>query len=178
MLPKDSNDRLNPAKYRPITCLQNIYKIITSCVSELIYEHLDKYSLLTEQQKGCRKQSQGCKEQLTIDSVILKQVYKNKSDLYTMYIDYQKAYDSVPHTWLLQVLNIYNIHPQLVTFLQTVMRNWTTKLKLTTLNENIETGKIKIQRGIFQGDALSPLWFCLALNQLSNILNGTKKVTH
>ncbi|XP_075975709.1 uncharacterized protein LOC142976307 [Anticarsia gemmatalis] len=173
MIPKDLDDLSNPAKYRPITCLQTLYKIITSCVSEVIYQHIDSNNILAEQQKGCRRFSQGCKEQLIIDSVVLKQVQKTKSNLFSMYIDYKKAYDSVPHTWLVQVLEIYKIHPTIVTFLKTIMTQWSTVLKLTTSNESIETQPIHIQRGIFQGDALSPLWFCLALNPLSNILNAT-----
>jgi len=32
---------------------------------------------------------------------------------------------------------------------------------------------IRIQPGIYQGDSLSPLWFCLALNPLSYLLNRT-----
>ena len=32
---------------------------------------------------------------------------------------------------------------------------------------------ICIQRGIYQWDSLSPLWFCLALNPLSYLLNRT-----
>ncbi|XP_075971947.1 uncharacterized protein LOC142973811 [Anticarsia gemmatalis] len=173
MIPKDTNDLTNPAKYRPITCLQTLYKIVTACLSDLIYQHIDANNILAEQQKGCRKFSQGCKEQLIIDSVILRQVQRTKSDLFTMYIDYKKAYDSVPHSWLIEVLNIYKIHPTIVNFLKSAMINWTTILKLSSPTEVIETDPIQIQRGIFQGDALSPLWFCLALNPLSSILNST-----
>lgn len=50
----------------------------------------------------------------------------------------------------------------------------TTKLKLN----NDTSEPIKIQRGIFQGDGLSPLWFCLALNPLSNVLNDTRTGFH
>ena len=32
---------------------------------------------------------------------------------------------------------------------------------------------IRIQRGIYQGDSLSPLWFCLALNHFFICLNST-----
>ncbi|CAK1550990.1 unnamed protein product [Leptosia nina] len=173
MLPKDPHCLNNPAKYRPITCLQTIYKIITSCITELVYQHIHKNNILTEQQKGCRKHSQGCKEQLVIDSVILKQAQIQKTDLYTMYIDYKKAFDSVPHTWLLNILEIYKVHPTIVQFLKHTMTQWTTRLKLTNNTNIVLTDPIKIQRGIFQGDSLSPLWFCLALNPLSNLLNTT-----
>ncbi|KAL0840474.1 hypothetical protein ABMA28_015720 [Loxostege sticticalis] len=169
MIPKDLSDSSNPAKYRPITCLQTIYKIISSCITSLMYEHIESNQILAEQQKGCRKFSQGCKEQLIIDSVILRQVQKMKSELHSMYIDYKKAYDSVPHSWLLKVLDIYKIHPTLTNFLQTVMQKWITRLKIA----QTETNPIHIKRGIFQGDSLSPLWFCLALNPLSNLLNDS-----
>ncbi|XP_052748657.1 uncharacterized protein LOC128200179 [Galleria mellonella] len=178
MILKDFKDPANPAKYRPITCLQTLYKIMTSCISELIYEHIAENKCLAEQQKGCRKFSQGCKEQLIIDSVVLKQALKSKSNLFSMYIDYKKAYDSVPHSWLRKVLEIYKIHPKIITLLKTAMKNWTTQLKIPTSSTTIETQPIKIQRGIFQGDALSPLWFCLALNPLSNILNSTQLGFH
>lgn len=121
MLPKDPEDLSNPAKFRPITCLQTIYKIITSCLTRIIYLHSENNKILVEQQKGCRKYSQGCKEQLTIDAIILKIVQKKKQDLYSMYIDYKKAYDSVPHSWLLKVLTIYKIHPEIISFLNFIM---------------------------------------------------------
>lgn len=81
MLPKDNADTENPAKYRPITCLQTIYKIITSCVSEVVNQHLDSQGILAEEQKGARKYSQGCKEQLIIDAVAMRQAHKQKRDI-------------------------------------------------------------------------------------------------
>jgi len=40
-------------------------------------------------------------------------------------------------------------------------------------NHRIMSDPIRIQRGIYQGDSLSPLWFCPALNPLSYLLNRT-----
>lgn len=53
------------------------------------------------------------------------------------------------------------------------MKNWRTQLTVRNRNGSITTDEIFIKRGIFQGDALSPLWFCLALNPLSRLLNNT-----
>ena len=170
--PKD-DDTQNPAKYRPITCLPALYKIITSLIARKIYQHCEENSILAEEQKGCRKLSQGCKEQLTIDAVIMKQACRKMRNLYTAFIDYRKAFDSVPHSWLKHVLELYKIHPILKNFLSYTMTTWQTTLKLSTNNSQVATGTIKIKRGIFQGDSLSPLWFCLALNPLSQFLNNT-----
>lgn len=172
MLSKDASDTINPAKYRPITCLQTFYKILTACLSETIYSHLDEHNILAEEQKGSRKFSQGCKEQLIIDSVAMKQALTRKRNIHTMYIDYRKAFDSVPHSWLISVLELYKIHPSIVKFLQTIMGKWQTVLNIK--QSSVTTEPIRIERGIFQGDALSPLWFCLAINPLSKLLNDTK----
>lgn len=58
------------------------------------------------------------------------------------------------------------------------MSQWSTELSLYR-NNTIEIGPIKIQKGIFQEDALSLLWFYLALNPLSYMLNEIEhKVNH
>ena len=172
--PKDAEDTKNPSKYRPITCLVTAYKYLTSCMSNKIYKHCETNNILAEEQKGCRKGSQGCKEQLIIDSVIMNQVHTKKRNIHTTFIDYKKAYDSVPHSWLIQVLEIYKISPLVINFIKTLMTSWRTKINLNTKKERIISDTVKIQRGIFQGDALSPLWFCLALNPLSNMLKDSK----
>ena len=53
------------------------------------------------------------------------------------------------------------------------MKKWTTILKVILKNHRIMTDPIHIQRGIYQGDSIGPLWFCLALNPLSYLLNRT-----
>ncbi|XP_064292512.1 uncharacterized protein LOC135310067 [Plodia interpunctella] len=173
MLPKGSHTK-QPSKYRPITCLPTIYKILTSVISSRINAHLEQNNILSEEQKGCRKGHMGCKEQLIIDSTIHKHAAAKRRNLHCAYIDYQKAFDSVPHSWLLRVLNIYKIDPKIVLFLQNIMPNWKTSLCLTTQNSKVTSREITIKKGIYQGDSLSPLWFCLALNPLSHLLNGLR----
>lgn len=171
--PKDQNNTQDPSKYRPITCLPTLYKMITSCITQRIYKHCEINNIIAAQQKGCAKGTKGCKEQLVIDSVICNQAYTSKRNLYTAYIDYRKAFDSVPHQWLLDVLRLYKVNTNFVTLLEHVMSSWRTRIQLQTDTSNIETECISIRRGIFQGDSLSPLWFCLAMNPLSHRLNST-----
>jgi hypothetical protein len=54
------------------------------------------------------------------------------------------------------------------------MKNWRAEIRLQTGESTIKTKEIKINRGIFQGNSLSVLWFCIALNPLSNTLNQSK----
>ncbi|KAL1446706.1 hypothetical protein WDU94_005608 [Cyamophila willieti] len=152
-----------------------MYKIITAIITRKIDRYLTTHEILTEEQKGCRKNSRGCKEQLIIDSVITKQAEKTQRNITLCYIDYKKAFDSIPHSWLLKTLEIYKIDPVIINFLTKTMEEWRTKIYLTPTKEQaIETDEIKINTGIFQGDALSAIWFCLCLNPLSKTLNRTK----
>jgi hypothetical protein len=53
------------------------------------------------------------------------------------------------------------------------MTFWRTTLNLSINNTKLKSEPIQIKRGIYQGDSLSPLWFCLAINPLTNLLNST-----
>lgn len=53
------------------------------------------------------------------------------------------------------------------------MKTWRTNITLSTPNTKITTDTISVKRGIFQGDSLSALWFCICLNPLSQTLNNT-----
>jgi hypothetical protein len=101
----------------------------------------------------------------------MEQARKNHRNIYTAFIDYKKAYDSVPHSWLLKIFKIYKINLDLVNFLSHVMTFWRTTLNLSINSIKLKSEPIQIKRGIYQGDSLSPLWFCLAINPLTNLLN-------
>ncbi|KAL1446054.1 hypothetical protein WDU94_005517 [Cyamophila willieti] len=162
------NNQLDPKNYRPITCLPTLYKLFTSIISNKVYSYCTEHNILDEAQKGCVKGSMGCKHQMTIDAVILKQAKTMKRNLSMCYIDYVKAYDSVPHNWLIQVMEMYKICPKIIGMLKHLMKHWT--LDIHHQNKNI--GHVQVKQGIFQGDSYSSLWFCLALNPLATLLKN------
>ena len=51
----------DPSKFRPITCLPTIYKILTACINRLIYSHLEEHIIIAEEQKGCIKNQKDAK---------------------------------------------------------------------------------------------------------------------
>ena len=68
------------------------------------------------------------------------------------WIDYQKAFDRVPHSWIIKSLELIGINSKVILFTKKVMTSWKTRMCLHAENKLIETEDIKIQRGIFQGD--------------------------
>ena len=118
------------------------------------------------EQKGCKKGSYGCKDQLLVNKMILEHYRKMKRNLSTAWIDYRKAFDSVPHSWILKTMQMYKASPTLINFLNHSMSTWKTTMILNYSTVKIVTNPISIKNGIFQGDSLSPLLFCLALAPL------------
>ena len=173
LLPKSENTK-EPRNYRPITCLATMYKLLTSIISERTYNFLEDQQLLSTEQKGCRRGSYGCKDQLLVNKMILEDCKKKRKTLSVAWIDYKKVFDSVPHTWIIKCMEIFKLSPMLIQFIRVSMEQWKTVMILNAPNP-ITTNAIKINSGIFQGDSFSPLIFCLALAPLSFILNKTKK---
>ena len=169
LIPK-STETQKPNKYRPITCLSTTYKLLTGLIADAIYSHLDFGNYLEEEQKGCIRKRLGTKDQLLINKTILEDAKRRQRNLSMAWIDYQKAFDSVPHSWINRCLELYNIDETLRNFLKTQMTKWETDISLSHLNGEINIPKVKIQRGIYQGDSLSPLLFCLTIDPLSKIL--------
>lgn len=170
LLPK-SKSTTEPRNYRPITCLSTMYKMLTGIIARRISLHLEEHNLLPEEQKGCHPGSKGCKDQLLISKAILEDCSKRKKNLNMAWIDYQKAFDRVPHSWIGKSMELVGVNDSIVKFCKHSMEKWNTKLQLRTNQELMQSQPIKINRGIFQGDSLSPLLFCIALIPLTHELN-------
>ena len=72
---------------------------------------------------------------------------------------------------VIESLKLAKVNPVIIAAIEELTKNWSTRLRLNTENEVIETEFIKYLRGIFQGDGLSLLLFVLSVNPLSFLLN-------
>ena len=152
--------------YRPITCLPLMWKLMTGIIADQMYDYLEREHLLPDEQKGCRRKSRGTKDQLLIEKTILKDCRKRHTNLAMAWIDYKKAYDFVPHSWISECMEMFGIAGNVRGFLQRSMVQW--KLSLTSNGE--ELGDVDVKRGIFKGDSSSPLLFVLSMIPLSSLL--------
>ena len=62
----------NPKNYRPITRIPTMYKVLTSILANRTYTFLSAHQLLPSEQKGCKRESYGCKDQLLANKMILE----------------------------------------------------------------------------------------------------------
>ena len=109
LLQKDKNKDNVASNYRPITCFPLMWKLLTNVITDQIYAHLDQEMLLPEEQKGCRKGSRGTNDLLYIDRAIIKEVKSRNRNLAMTWIDYKKAYDMVPHSWIIECLDLFGV---------------------------------------------------------------------
>ena len=161
LIMNDPNKGVIPGNFRPITYLPIMWKLLSGILADSMYQHLETQNLIPEEQKGCKRNSRGCKEQLLIDKLVMKHCKRRRKDLYMTFIDYKKAYDSVPHSWLLSSMAMCGISPLILEFFAASLGQSYVDL---FLNNNC-LGNIKIRRGIFQGDSVSLLPLSLLLNK-------------
>ena len=113
-----------PNNYRPITCLPLMWKILTAHIREEIYYSLASRRLFPEEQKGCHKCSRGTAELLYIDQHILNESNTRRKNLAIDWIDYKKAYDMVPQSWIINCLKMYKISDEVINFIEKIMKTW------------------------------------------------------
>ena len=129
LLPKKKETWI-PKNYRPIACLPTTFKILTSVITDRLYSHLEKEAIMTSEQTGGKKDCYGCKDQLMLNNSIIENCKRRKKNLSTAWIDYKKAFVSVPYSWILKCFQMYKTHPVLITVIEESMIQWNTNMTL------------------------------------------------
>ena len=99
-------------------------KLLTGVIADTTYAHLDEEKLLPEEQKGCRKRSRGTNGLLYIDKTVTKEVKSRNKNLAMAWIDYKKAYDMVPHSWITECLDLFGVAENIKSLLMNSMEKW------------------------------------------------------
>ena len=86
------------------------------------------------------------------------------------WVDHKKAYDMVPHSWIIECLKLTHVAENIINFVERSMSSWRTEL--TSSGEML--GSVRIRRGIFQGDSLSPLLFVICMIPLTCVLRKAR----
>ena len=136
-------------------------------IANKISRRLESNKLLAAQQTGIMPGSRGTIEQLLIDKAVCADSMKRRTNLSLAWIDYQKAYDSVLHSWMSRAMEQHGVNIKKITLISEFMNRWNTQLTAC----GTRLSNIPIMSGIFQGDAVSPLIICVALSPLSSILS-------
>lgn len=160
-LPSEGSD------FRPITCLSNLYKLTTKLLTNVLQSIITNNSLLETNQLGAIRQTQGAKELAALNKAMNN---LSPSKMKVAWLDASKAYDSVNHSAIIESLQSEQIPQWMKSFIKSAMSKWSIKIMID--GKSLIDDK-RVSRGIMQGDSLSPLLFCLAINRVSKALNNS-----
>ena len=111
---------------------------------------------------------------LLLDQTMVLNAKITGKPLSVAWIDYEKVYDRVPHKWVMKVLKTIRCRSGIRSSIELFSKHWATVLELRTVGKVVRRSLVKYNRGLFQGDSLSPLLFCLSIAPISQVLNRTK----
>ena len=94
--------------YRPISLTSIVCKTMEKFIRDIILDHMEKHKLFTIHQHGFRK-GRSCDTQLIEVLDDWTEQLDNKNAIDTIYLDFQKAFDTVPHQRLINKLQSYGI---------------------------------------------------------------------
>ena len=86
-----------------------------------------------------------------------------------LFIDFQKAFDSIDWEFMIKCLDVFGFGPSLKGWIETFYKN----ISSCVINNGMCTSHFEIQRGVRQGDPMSPYLFIIVAEVLATSIRTT-----
>src|SRR5437867_5112353 len=150
-----------PSNYRPISLLSIFNKVLEKLISKRLYNFFEHENIFYKYQFGFRKNHSTSLSVLEVTDFCYANLDNNKYIL-GLFIDLQKAFDSIDIDILLSKLFNYGIRGIMFDWVKNYLHDRT---QYTFVN-GIKSSVSKISFGVPQGSVLGPLLFLVYVNDM------------
>ena len=163
----------DPNNYRGLAVGSNISKLYTRCLNEKLKSHIDANNVLSPHQFGFRDNFRTTDAIFSLKSIT--SYYKNylNKPVYSCFVDFSKAFDSVNRTALLYKLGKVGITGKILKLIQ----NMYSESNYIIKSNGEYSIPLSSSIGVKQGCNLSPLFFNIFINDIHDIFDDSCKPT-
>ena len=162
---KDKNKCEN---YRPISLLSNLSKLFERAMHTRVYEFFEVSKVFSDLQFGFRKNHSTNHALIDIVEKIKENLDK-KTFSCGVFIDLEKAFDTVNHNILVKKLEFYGVRGLASQWFFSYLSNRQQRVKL----DGRTSSYLNITCGVPQGSILGPLLFLIYINDMKNSVKNS-----